>query len=83
MAGHEIDWVNSLFLSMRFSAKRRGQYNEYVFTFFKCLSAERMSYAEGWYAEKVEHRRTGEARRLHGPTAVPASKSRPVALRLA
>ena len=52
VVGHEIDWVNSLFLSMRFSAKRRGQYNEYVFTFFKCLSPERMSYAEGWYAEQ-------------------------------
>ena len=52
VARHEIDWVNSLFLSMRFRAKRRGQYNEYVFAFFKCLSAERMSYAEGWYAEK-------------------------------
>jgi UDP-MurNAc hydroxylase len=49
---HEIDWVNSLLLSMRFRARRRGQYNEYIFTFFKCLSAERMSYAEGWYAEK-------------------------------
>jgi len=52
VARHEIDWVNSLFLSMRFRAKRRGAYNEYVFTFFKCLSAERMSYAEGWYAEQ-------------------------------
>jgi UDP-MurNAc hydroxylase len=52
VAEHEIDWVNSLFLSMRFRAKRRGQYNEYVFCFFKCLSAERISYAEGWYAEK-------------------------------
>ncbi|MGA2527640.1 MAG: Rieske 2Fe-2S domain-containing protein [Acidimicrobiales bacterium] len=52
VATHEIDWVNSLFLSMRFGAKRRGQYNEYVFAFFKCLSPERMSYAEGWYAEK-------------------------------
>ena len=50
---HEVDWVNSLFLSMRFRARRRGQYNEYVFTFFKCLSAERISYAEGWYAEQA------------------------------
>lgn len=50
---HEIDWVNSLFLSMRFRAKRRGQYNEYLFTFFKCLSPERLSYAEGWYAEQA------------------------------
>ena len=53
VAEHQIDWVYSLFLSMRFRAKRRGQYNEYVFAFFKCLSPERMSYAEGWYAEKT------------------------------
>jgi UDP-MurNAc hydroxylase len=52
VAEHEIDWVNSLFLSMRFRARRRGPYNEFVFAFFKCLSPERMSYAEGWYAEK-------------------------------
>jgi UDP-MurNAc hydroxylase len=52
VATEEIDWVNSLFLSMRFRAKRRGPYNEYVFAFFKCLSPERMSYAEGFYAEQ-------------------------------
>jgi len=31
----EVDWVNSLFLSARFNAKRVGQYIEYVYTFFK------------------------------------------------
>jgi UDP-MurNAc hydroxylase len=48
----EIDWVNSLFLSCRFSAARIGQYNEFVYSFFKCLSEERLQYAEGWYAEQ-------------------------------
>jgi len=48
----EIDWVNSLFLSCRFSAKRVGPYNEFVYTFFKCLSEERINYAEGWFAEQ-------------------------------
>jgi UDP-MurNAc hydroxylase len=48
---HEIDWVNSLFLSCRFSATRVGPYNEFVYTFFKCLSEERLNYAEGWLAE--------------------------------
>jgi UDP-MurNAc hydroxylase len=47
----EIDWVNSLFLSCRFSAARIGQYNEFVYSFFKCLSQERLQYAEGWYDE--------------------------------
>jgi UDP-MurNAc hydroxylase len=48
----EIDWVNSLFLSCRFSAARIGQYNEFVYSFFKCLSRERLQYAEGWHAEQ-------------------------------
>ena len=48
---HEIDWVNSLFLSCRFTATRIGPYNEFVYTFFKCLSEERLNYAEGWFAE--------------------------------
>jgi UDP-MurNAc hydroxylase len=48
----EVDWVNSMFLSCRFSAARIGQYNEFVYAFFKCLSDERLQYAEGWYAEQ-------------------------------
>ena len=47
----EVDWANSLFLSCRFSAARIGQYNEFVYAFFKCLSEERLQYAEGWYDE--------------------------------
>ncbi len=54
IAEHEIDWVNSLFLSMRFQASRIGPYNEYVYTFFKCLSPERMAYAEKWFAQREE-----------------------------
>jgi len=54
----EVDWVNSLFLSCRFSAARIGQYNEFVYAFFKCLSEERLQYAEGWYDE---HQRTSDA----------------------
>jgi UDP-MurNAc hydroxylase len=52
LAIDEVDWVNSLFLSCRFSAARIGQYNEFVYSFFKCLSEERLQYAEGWYAEQ-------------------------------
>jgi UDP-MurNAc hydroxylase len=52
VAIHEIDWVNSLFLSCRFSAARVGPYNEFVYQFFKCLGEERLNYAEGWYAEQ-------------------------------
>ncbi|MBM3673891.1 MAG: MBL fold metallo-hydrolase [Actinobacteria bacterium] len=48
------DWVNRLFLSCRFRAHRDGPYNEYVYTFFKCLSVERMAFCEGYYASRVE-----------------------------
>ncbi|MDT7803716.1 MAG: UDP-MurNAc hydroxylase [Actinomycetota bacterium] len=54
IAEHEIDWVNSLFLSCRFSAHRIGPYNEFIYQFFKCLSEERLNYAEGWFAEQNE-----------------------------
>lgn len=52
IATDEPDWVNSLFLSARFQAKRIGQYNEFVYTFFKTLTDERVNYVEGWYAEQ-------------------------------
>jgi UDP-MurNAc hydroxylase len=53
----EIDWSNSLFLSLRFSAGRVGKFNEYLYTFFKCLSEERIDYVENWYSEQGD---TGE-----------------------
>lgn len=40
------DWVNEFFLSCRFEATRRGEYNENVFSFFKCLTPRRMEYLE-------------------------------------
>lgn len=40
------DWVNELFLSCRFEATRTGDYNEAVFSFFKCLTGPRMQYYE-------------------------------------
>ncbi|PSR20713.1 MAG: (2Fe-2S)-binding protein [Sulfobacillus acidophilus] len=46
------DWVNSLFLSFRFRARRDGEYNEAVYTFFKCLSPERIQFAEGYWIEQ-------------------------------
>ena len=52
IADHQVDWVNSLFLSMRFRAHRIGPYNEYLYTFFKCLAPDRLMYAEGWYAHQ-------------------------------
>jgi len=41
-----VDWSNSLFLSCRFQAWRKGEFNEHLYNFFKSLSVERMRRAE-------------------------------------
>jgi len=58
---HEEDWINQIFLSCRFEAERKGPYNEYVYNFFKCLSPERLQYAEGYYAEKSSDKQLWES----------------------
>jgi UDP-MurNAc hydroxylase len=58
---HEEDWINQIFLSCRFKAERKGAYNEYVYNFFKCLSPERLQYAEGYYAEKSSDKQLWES----------------------
>ncbi len=57
VAERAVDWSNSLFLSCRFRAWRQGEFNEYVYNFFKSLSPERMRRTE---AEAL--------RKLHPPT---------------
>ena len=52
-AQRAVDWSNSLLLSCRFVAWRRGEFNEYVYNFFKSLSRERMKRAEAEAARKV------------------------------
>jgi UDP-MurNAc hydroxylase len=59
VAARAVDWSNSLFLSCRFTAWREGEFNEYLYNFFKSLSVERMRRTE---AEAV--------RKLDPPTAV-------------
>ncbi|MDF2554798.1 MAG: (2Fe-2S)-binding protein [Microbacterium sp.] len=54
IAEHEIDWSNSIFLSMQFTAGRSGKFNEFITTFFKCLSRDRIEYVENWYAEQAD-----------------------------
>lgn len=46
VAAKAIDWSNSLLLSCRFGAWREGEFNEYLYNFFKSLSVERMRRAE-------------------------------------
>ncbi|MGH9102907.1 MAG: Rieske 2Fe-2S domain-containing protein [Acidimicrobiales bacterium] len=52
------DWVNDAFLSCRFRASRRVPHNDSVFSFFKCLSEERMGYLERWIAEQEANEET-------------------------
>ena len=54
IAEHEIDWSNSIFLSLQFTAGRVGKFNEFIYTFFKCLSRDRIEYVENWYAEQTD-----------------------------
>ncbi len=46
VARRAVDWSNSLFLSCRFTAWRDGEFNEYLYNFFKSLSVERMRRTE-------------------------------------
>jgi UDP-MurNAc hydroxylase len=57
VAERAVDWSNSLFLSCRFRAWRAGEFNEYIYNFFKSLSPGRMRRTE---AEAL--------RKLHPPT---------------
>ncbi len=61
VAQKAVDWSNSLFLSARFTAWRRGNYNEYVYNFFKSLSVERMRRTEAEALRKADPERNGMA----------------------
>lgn len=61
VAERSVDWSNSLFLSCRFSAWRRGPFNEYVYNFFKSLSEERMARTEAEALRKSDPERGGIA----------------------
>jgi UDP-MurNAc hydroxylase len=54
VARRAIDWSNSLFLSCRFTAWRDGEFNEYLYNFFKSLSVERMRRTEAEALWKLE-----------------------------
>src|SRR5262249_27833608 len=58
---HVEDWINEIFLSCRFEAQRKGPYNEYVYNWFKCLTLERLEYAEGFYSEQSNEQHFYEA----------------------
>ena len=76
----EIDWSNSIFLSMQFEVGAVGKFNEFLYTFLKCLSRDRIEYVENWYAEQSDVDEDVAARRLGraAPLPAPARRSRPV-----
>lgn len=45
------DWVNTVFLSLRFVASRSGRYNEAIYAFFSSLSRERALFVENFPEE--------------------------------
>jgi UDP-MurNAc hydroxylase len=47
-----VDWSNSLFLSLRFTAWRPGDYCEDLFSFLKSLNPERLAVLEQYIADK-------------------------------
>jgi UDP-MurNAc hydroxylase len=53
-AGKAVDWSNSLFLSCRWTGWREGDYNEYLYNFFKSLSVERMRRTEAEAVRKLD-----------------------------
>jgi UDP-MurNAc hydroxylase len=53
VAERAVDWSNSLFLSCRFRAWRDGEFNEWVYNFFKSLSVERMRRTEAEAVRKL------------------------------
>ena len=73
---NEPDWSNSIFLSTRFKARRIGGYNEFLYTFFKCLTDERIAYADGWFAEAHDDSADCRPGRLGTATSLPPPESR-------
>jgi UDP-MurNAc hydroxylase len=52
-ANKAVDWSNSLFLSCRWTGWRAGEFNEYLYNFFKSLSVERMRRTEAEAVRKL------------------------------
>jgi UDP-MurNAc hydroxylase len=52
-AERAVDWSNSLFLSCRWTGWRDGDFNEYLYNFFKSLSVERMRRTEAEAIRKL------------------------------
>ena len=45
---------------MQFEVGRSGKFNEFLTTFLKCLSRDRIEYVENWYAEQSDQTEDAE-----------------------
>jgi UDP-MurNAc hydroxylase len=46
------NWPDDFMLGCRFEAERDGPYNDFVYAFLRCLSPERLAWAEDWFARR-------------------------------
>ena len=66
VAERAVDWSNALFLSCRFRAWREGPFNEYLYSFFKSQSVERMRRTESEARHKLDPPSSSEEIELGG-----------------
>ena len=78
---HVEDWVNSLFLSCRFTAHRDGPFNEFVLTFFKALSPERIAYVEQCHQRGARSAPTSSSNATAGASNAGVRTARPTSRR--
>ncbi|MEO6570703.1 MAG: Rieske 2Fe-2S domain-containing protein [Ilumatobacteraceae bacterium] len=69
-ARRAVDWSNSLFLSCRWTGWRAGEFNEYLYNFFKSLSVERMRRTEAEAVRKLDPPSEAEPEIELGPYTV-------------
>ena len=76
---HVEDWVNSLFLSCRFVGHRPdpANFNEFVMTFFKALSPERIAYVERLLPRAPHSAPTSSSSATAGASSAGARTARP------
>ena len=80
---HIEDWVNSLFLSCRFVAHRPdpANFNEFVMTFFKALSPERIALRRALLSASGANATTSSSSATAGASNAGARTARPTSRR--
>ena len=82
VADRAVDWSNSLLLSLRFTAWRESDFNEYVYNFLKSLSRPADAAGRGRGGAQA-HARSASWRRPASPTSASVTTSSSAAARTA